>query len=487
MPKIDYSKINKNAVDTLQYVDKQLEAKGYGYYQRLAILGNIQRESSGNPLAVSKNGTWHGLIQWDKDRYRIKSNDPKKELETQTALLLNELEKKGWSGWTWKDQVANSDKFKNAKSLQEAVDIFTRHFVRPGNMEDEIRRRFNFANLGVIEEPDPEYDTGTAVKVLPSELVSAWRRDPEKNHLSTGYTDERGNYHYLKSSQHESYPESREFERKDEPSSKAMIRYIRANNYASKFPTYSPATSGLPKSVYGIGYGQDLVYKPMVLKNQRGGLVYTPFLRAQNSNKTKEEDIDLSDFLDTSASYPVEPVQIYKPSIEESQESINNQPVKQGTVEYADSIPTSNPTSTQSFHEETTPSIVRGTIEFKHNDIDVGNMQELIDLMSEEGISFRITSGSRAGAKTKSGKLSHHGSGNALDITPIKGQTWDDLLSQMRCSKRFIDYMDSHGLGILDERSKEMQKKTGATGEHFHIGPDQIARTQFKYLIKHGL
>ena len=43
--------------------------------------------------------------------------------------------------------------------------------------------------------------------------------------------------------------------------------------------------------------------------------------------------------------------------------------------------------------------------------------------------------------------------------------------------------MNEHGLGILDERSKDVQIKTGATGEHFHIGPDLIAKTQFKYLI----
>ena len=192
----------------------------------------------------------------------------------------------------------------------------------------------------------------------------------------------------------------------------------------------------------------------------------------------------LSDF--TQPSFPIEPVQVYKPKELESEQNITQPQIQsqKGVVEYADSVPTSNPISTQTFHEETTPSVVRGTVEFKHSGIDVGNMQELIDLMQDEGISFRITSGSRPGAKTSSGRLSHHGSGNALDITPIKGQTWDDLLNQMRRSKKFITYMNEHGLGILDERGEAMQKKTGATGAHFHIGPDQIARTQFKYLVE---
>ena len=43
--------------------------------------------------------------------------------------------------------------------------------------------------------------------------------------------------------------------------------------------------------------------------------------------------------------------------------------------------------------------------------------------------------------------------------------------------------MQEHNLGILDERTKKMQAKTGATGAHFHIGPDQMARIQFKYLM----
>ena len=67
--------------------------------------------------------------------------------------------------------------------------------------------------------------------------------------------------------------------------------------------------------------------------------------------------------------------------------------------------------------------IHKGKIEYARPNIQVGNMQELINLMVEEGISFRITSGYRPGAKTKQGRPSHHGAGNAIDITPIKGQT----------------------------------------------------------------
>lgn len=213
-------------------------------------------------------------------------------------------------------------------------------------------------------------------------------------------------------------------------------------------------------------------------KYQQGGeLVYKSFINSVSN----DEDNDLFDFTfsDSQPSYPVEAVQIYVPV----QESQNNPDPSSDTVEYIEDTQTTNPISTQTFHEETKSPIIRGVVEFKHNGLDIGNMQELVDLMQDEGISFRITSGNRPGAKTSSGRPSHHDEGNALDITPIKGQTWDDLLSQMRKSKKFIAYMHDHGLGILDERSETMQKKTKATGAHFHIGPDQIARTQFKYLV----
>lgn len=43
---------------------------------------------------------------------------------------------------------------------------------------------------------------------------------------------------------------------------------------------------------------------------------------------------------------------------------------------------------------------------FKDSSIDVGNMQELLDKFAEAGISLRITSGYRPGARTSSGKQS---------------------------------------------------------------------------------
>ena len=199
---------------------------------------------------------------------------------------------------------------------------------------------------------------------------------------------------------------------------------------------------------------------------QKGGLVYNPFvpetkISKQVIDEPTFESLKISDY----TRFPVEPVKTYSipketPTPQQIKIQVDNTKVEQPKMEKQ-----------------------KGTVSYKYKDLDVGNMQELIDLMVNEGISFRVTSGNRPGAKTKSGNPSHHGSGNALDITPIEGQTWDDLIAQMKASPKFIKYMNEHGLGILDERSKDVQIKTGATGEHFHIGPDLIAKTQFKYLI----
>ena len=146
--------INKNFSENLKYINSELQKAGYGYIQRLAILGNIQRESNGNPLAVSSNGIWHGLIQWDKDRYRIESDNSKEELKKQTKLLIKELERKGWAGKTWKDQETYSNSFKDSTDLNQAIDLLTRKFVRPGNIDEEIKKRLGYAKdlQSVIED-----------------------------------------------------------------------------------------------------------------------------------------------------------------------------------------------------------------------------------------------------------------------------------------------------------------------------------------------
>lgn len=120
-------------------------------------------------------------------------------------------------------------------------------------------------------------------------------------------------------------------------------------------------------------------------------------------------------------------------------------------------------------------------------DIDVKNMQGVLDAFADAGIPLRITSGYRPGAKTSSGKDSWHGSGWAIDVTPIEGWTYEDLKQAIKESPELIKYLRDNQIGILDETSEETLKKTEGTGRHWHIGRDQRAIQGLETLIaKHG-
>ena len=113
--------------------------------------------------------------------------------------------------------------------------------------------------------------------------------------------------------------------------------------------------------------------------------------------------------------------------------------------------------------------IIKGKHQYKTSDIDPGNMKEFLDLAESEGVSFRITSGTRKNATTSSGNVSNHAIGNAVDITPLDGQSWDELIQAIKSSPKLLAYMKDKKMRILDERSPEMLTKTGGTGAHFHI------------------
>lgn len=96
---------------------------------------------------------------------------------------------------------------------------------------------------------------------------------------------------------------------------------------------------------------------------------------------------------------------------------------------------------------------------------------------------FRITSLYRAGATTKSGKPSFHGSGKAVDIVPVGG-TFDTLEADMMANRELVMYMIQNRIGILDEYTPNgHQARTGASGNHMHIGPDQLALSDFNKLL----
>jgi hypothetical protein len=100
---------------------------------------------------------------------------------------------------------------------------------------------------------------------------------------------------------------------------------------------------------------------------------------------------------------------------------------------------------------------------------------------------FTVTSLYREGAKTAQGRDSFHGKGLAADIVATNGD-FDELESLIMGNKQLVAYCKSNGLGIIDEYSKEGRKRAlGSTGPCMHIGPDQLALSDFKKLeLKHG-
>lgn len=100
-------------------------------------------------------------------------------------------------------------------------------------------------------------------------------------------------------------------------------------------------------------------------------------------------------------------------------------------------------------------------------------------MFKEEGINAKITSGLRAaGQAGKAGNKSHHITGNAVDIVPVNGD-FKNLRSQIINNSRIVNFLQKNNLGILDESDPKMMARTGATGAHFHIGPDKIADRSF--------
>ena len=115
---------------------------------------------------------------------------------------------------------------------------------------------------------------------------------------------------------------------------------------------------------------------------------------------------------------------------------------------------------------------------FKTPGTDVGEMQEFLDILADNGIAVRVTSGRRPGAQTSSGKQSWHDLGRALDITPVSGTTREDfnkLREQIVNNPAVIKYMQEHKIGIFDETLDSNLQKTKGSGWHFHIGPDDNA------------
>lgn len=115
------------------------------------------------------------------------------------------------------------------------------------------------------------------------------------------------------------------------------------------------------------------------------------------------------------------------------------------------------------------------------------------DLIKIYNLPIQISSGYRGkngfrGGKTKSGKQSNHnkldahGHPMAYDIQPLvngKVDKSDSAFANLRNilanNQDVKEWFKMRNWGILDETTPQMIAKTGATGKHFHIGPDRAA------------
>lgn len=165
------------------------------------------------------------------------------------------------------------------------------------------------------------------------------------------------------------------------------------------------------------------------------------------------------------------------------QEATNNSETKPTTETKSNQESIQTPQSETKTESYTQSSKPRGSHVFKTEDINVGNMQELLDKFADAGISLRVTSGLRPGAVTSNGSQSWHSKGYALDITPVEGQTYEDLKRQIRQSPDLIKYMRDNGFGIYDETSTDVLNRTNGTGFHWHIGKDRIAVQGLEQLL----
>ena len=188
------------------------------------------------------------------------------------------------------------------------------------------------------------------------------------------------------------------------------------------------------------------------------------------------------EYLRTFAQFPLYPDYMYPD---------NNLQYPQYSDLYQIDVPTSTRGQKITYYPPISPNtVLKKSADKKreYNDEKVdASIAGLIELMNkDENLKgkYKITSLYRPGAKTKQQKTSFHSLGKAIDIIPV-GCSWDELEQLIMSNSEIVDYMKNNKLGILDEYTTNgRQKRTGATGNHMHIGPDQLALVDFNKLLQ---
>lgn len=130
------------------------------------------------------------------------------------------------------------------------------------------------------------------------------------------------------------------------------------------------------------------------------------------------------------------------------------------------------------------------SVTWEGEDTNVNYDLTLPELLTNEGFQFKVSSGYRQNAKTYQGKPSNHSLGNALnpgayDIVPL-ATSYDEFEQRLYSNPRVLAWLDKKGWGTLKEnallngqrgflRTDGTFANTGASGDHFHFGPDKGA------------
>lgn len=97
------------------------------------------------------------------------------------------------------------------------------------------------------------------------------------------------------------------------------------------------------------------------------------------------------------------------------------------------------------------------------------------------GVRARVTSGYRTAEQQKKFKTppdrSWHVKNKAVDVVPLTN--FSDLREDL-LKPEVQALFAKAGIGVYDETPKRVQKRTGATGAHYHIGPDDKGKIQYK-------
>lgn len=119
----------------------------------------------------------------------------------------------------------------------------------------------------------------------------------------------------------------------------------------------------------------------------------------------------------------------------------------------------------------------------------------LQDILTYIGADAKITNGYRTAAQAKRFKSGlnswHHRTDkwgdHAHDVVPTKG-SFTQLLNQLYSNNDFIRWLLVKDYGVLEETQQGVKgglnEKTGATGNHLHIGPDTGAKQHSLRRIK---